>query len=102
MLKIKEAIEELKTKSYNDVQTETAYKWASRACAAYALLLSAEFAKKVAFWTMAEEYGHEAIEHAALTADNPSELVAKIQKELVSHQSTAAKHMSEVLSQDLG
>lgn len=52
---IKEAVEELKVKSYEDIERETAVKWAARAAAACLLGKLKEF----------EDYRHEAIEHAA-------------------------------------
>ena len=52
---IKEAVEELKIKSYEDIERETAIKWAARAAAACILGKLKEF----------EDYRHEAIEHAA-------------------------------------
>ena len=51
------AVQELKTKTLQQIQIETAYKWAYRAWAAYRLSYDAD----------AIEYEHEAIEHAALT-----------------------------------
>lgn len=53
------AIEELSEKSLRDVQRETAYKWAGRACAAQHLELGDDV----------HEYAHEALEHAALCPD---------------------------------
>jgi hypothetical protein len=52
-----EALQELRTKTLNDIQVETALKWAGRACAAATYGL----------WHDAIEYAHEAIEHAALS-----------------------------------
>lgn len=101
MIKLKEAIEELKSKAYNTVQIETAWKWASRACAAYVLMLEAQPSRKVGFWTMAEDYYHEAIEHAALTADDPAGLVAKIQESVSEYQEKAADHMTDLFGQEL-
>lgn len=52
-----EALRELQTKTLNQIQVETALKWAGRACAAATYGL----------WHDAVEYAHEAIEHAALS-----------------------------------
>lgn len=101
MIDLKEALEELKTKSYNKIQEETAYKWAARACAAYSLLLDAKAPRKVGFWTMAEDYFHEAIEHASLTSHDPGELVSKIQKEVGDYQGKAADHLDDLFGQEL-
>ena len=54
-----EALDELARKSLSDIQRETAYKWAGRACAAVALGLDED----------AHEYAHEALEHSALCED---------------------------------
>jgi len=56
---IEDALEELKRKSLSQIQIETAVKWAGRACAAAMLGRPDD----------AEEYAHEAIEHAALSGD---------------------------------
>lgn len=69
MFKIEDALVEIQQKSLNDIQKETAYKWASRACAAY--ILNDKF--------RAHEFAHEAIEHAALHSD---EVLADIRKTL--------------------
>lgn len=54
---IKEAIKELREKSIDQIQHETAMKWLARACAAQTLNLGHDVT----------EYAHEAMEHAALT-----------------------------------
>lgn len=56
---IESAVVELCEKSLDDIQRETACKWAGRACAAAALGLDKD----------SHEYAHEAIEHAALCPD---------------------------------
>lgn len=57
---IADAVAELRKKSLHDIQVETAVKWAGRACGASLLGLPED----------AEEYAHEAIEHAALSGDD--------------------------------
>jgi hypothetical protein len=57
---IREALVELRGKTLHQVQVETAYKWAGRACAASMMGQHDD----------AEEYAHEAIEHAALSGDD--------------------------------
>lgn len=69
-----EARHELAQKTLADIQRETAYKWAHRALAAYTYAAEANAlpppAKSTAAWLLdAHEYGHEALEHAALTED---------------------------------
>lgn len=65
-----EALAELSEKSIEEVQIETALKWAGRACAAAELGLERD----------AHEYAHEAVEHAALTGDD--DLLRSIRHEL--------------------
>ncbi len=82
MLKVKEAREELSGKSYLEIQKETAIKWASRAAASYDLAIEEkDIHRKVAVFQVAEEYHHEAIEHAALYEDG-GDLLNKVDKEL--------------------
>lgn len=56
---IDDGLKELSGKTLSQVQVETAVKWAGRACAAALMGLADD----------AEEYAHEAIEHAALSGD---------------------------------
>lgn len=53
-----EAIAELKKKSYAEIESETAIKWASRAIVSSFMRKPKEF----------EDYKHEAIEHAAFVS----------------------------------
>lgn len=57
---------EVTEKSDKTISVETAYKWAERAVVAYS-----QFAKSGAVeWLLrAEDYRHEALEHAALVSD---------------------------------
>jgi len=67
ILDTKGAIQEILSKSEGQIQRETAYKWASRAMACYWLYgRSGDMS-----WALrAEEYRHEAIEHAAVAEDD--------------------------------
>lgn len=94
MLNIQEALEELKNKNLNDIQIETAYKWASRAAASYQNCLESEGLKKMACFVIGEEYFHEAVEHAALVEGQ--DLLSQIKKELVSYQEKAANDIDQV------
>jgi len=58
--KIAKAMTELRQKTLHQIQIETALTWAGRACAAAQLGLPED----------AEEYAHEAIEHAALSGND--------------------------------
>ena len=57
---IEASLVELEQKSLQQIQVETAIKWAGRACAAAMLDRHDE----------AHEFAHEAIEHAALSNDD--------------------------------
>jgi hypothetical protein len=71
MIDVESAKEELQKKSLDEIQRETAYKWASRALAARELQLLNDH----------NEYVHEALEHAALVEDDGTFLL-EIKKEL--------------------
>lgn len=72
-LNVKDAVKELEDKSYNDIQIETAEKWASRAVAAYKQVrMGAELKEKLAWMLLGDEYAHEAIEHASLVVNDYS------------------------------
>lgn len=58
---VREALEELKSKSLNEIQVETAVKWAGRAIAAK---ISNRPDKEVT------EFAHESVEHAALSGND--------------------------------
>ena len=96
MLNIKEAKEELTNKSYKDIQTETAYKWSSRAIACYEFQMETSNKKeKLMWWTLGVEYQAEGIEHAALTEDNAI-LIAKLEKELIDYHKKAQKDIEKL------
>ena len=66
-------------KSLSDIQRDTAWTWASRAAACYEKLA------KTGDWkwkTDAEEYRHEAVEHAALIGDTHPHVLEEIHKSL--------------------
>lgn len=54
---IERGLADVTTKTLNEIQIETAYVWAGRACAAASVGLNDD----------AREYAHEAVEHAALS-----------------------------------
>lgn len=77
-LDVKSAIDELGQKDDRTLETETAYKWASRACAAYTLAAAAlktqpAVARK--WFRRGEDLKHEALEHAALAEDSGATLI---------------------------
>lgn len=97
MLKIKEAKEEIEKKSYLEIQKETAWKWASRAAAAFELSIEEkDLKRKVAQYQVAQEFEHEALEHAALYEDS-GKLLVQVSKELDPHREKAAEDLQDNL-----
>lgn len=90
---MEEAKRELSQKNLNQIQTETAWKWASRAAASFENCLSETGSKKLACWSIGEEYFHEALEHAALVEGD--DLISQVKKELVPYQEKAAEDMDK-------
>jgi hypothetical protein len=70
---IERGLTELRGKSMRDVQIETALVWCGRACAAARMRRHDD----------AQEYAHEAIEHAALSGSNT--LLSDVRAALVAH-----------------
>lgn len=70
---IARALNELRAKDLRTIQAETALVWCGRACAAARLGLVED----------SVEYGHEAIEHAALSGD--AELLAGVRSCMREH-----------------
>lgn len=87
MLDLKAAATELSEKTDSDIQTETAYKWASRAIVCYRLFRAT---KKLRWLQRAEDYRHEAIEHASL-ADDGYETLKLLTEELATEAQQATK-----------
>lgn len=92
MLKLNEALQELENKTYRQIQKETAVKWASRAAAAYQNCSKAKKSEKLVLWTVAEEFYHEAIEHAALVEDE-EDLVKNVREAVHPYLDKAAESM---------
>lgn len=63
MIDLEEARKEITSKTLDQIQRETAYKWASRALAAKEMFDQQQFMLDY------NEYLHEALEHAALVED---------------------------------
>jgi hypothetical protein len=98
MLRVDEAKKELAEKSYAQIQKETAWKWASRAAAAFDLCKDeVDLAKKVAMYQTAQEFEHEAVEHAALYEDCGT-LLTEIHGQLEPHKDAAVASLNEALS----
>jgi hypothetical protein len=79
-LDIEEALEEVRSKSGEEVDRETATKWAARAVASYRLCIKASgIREKVERFSEGDDYRHEALEHAGTGGD--SEAAARIARE---------------------
>lgn len=63
---IRAALVEVQSKTEQELEMETAYKWAARAVACYRLFAEGHDLKWLA---AARDYEHEASEHAALVRD---------------------------------
>jgi len=96
-LNLDKAKDELKEKSYLEIQKQTAWTWASRSAVSYdATIEEKNLARKVAIFQVAEEYHHEAIEHAALFEDGGN-LLAQVDKELEPFRDRAAADLHNSL-----
>lgn len=69
-LDLNKARKELADKTLVEVHRETAWTWGSRAVVAFdAVPLTEDLKKRIKAWMLAQEYEHEALEHAALVDD---------------------------------
>jgi len=82
---IEEACIELVQKSQEQIQIDTAFTWAYRACAAYKFSRECQSEGKLADslkWLLdASEYEHEAFEHAGLVSDKMLKQIRKMIKD---------------------
>lgn len=92
MLNLEKARKEMEGKSYSQIQTDTAWTWASRASVSYEKVVSAEQDEKIVFWTVAEELYHEAVEHAALSGSDS--LLKSVREAVQPYQEKAVKSIS--------
>lgn len=93
MLKLDEARQELKSKSYQQIQKETAIKWASRAAASFELCVEAKEEDKLLHWSIGEDTYHEALEHAIL-ADEDGKTAKEVREAVHPYLEKAADSMS--------
>jgi hypothetical protein len=90
-LDVNKQLKELKQKTYEQIQTDTAYTWASRACAAFKYSMDAkDYNEHIKWLIMYEDYKHEAIEHAALIETGTS-LLGQIIKLINEYQEKILK-----------
>lgn len=95
MLDVEMAKLELSRKSITEIHTDTAWKWASRACAAFQISKAAKSgAGRAIKFSEAQEYLSEAREHAAQV--NPA-LVEKINDEVSKDFMDALLDMDQAL-----
>ncbi len=85
-LDLKAAAKEISEKTDSTIQIETAYKWASRAAVCYLLFRKTG---KLKWLQRAEDYKHEAVEHASL-ADDDFETLKLVTEELKGDSDAAA------------
>lgn len=93
MLDLEKALAELKSTNYQQIQEQTAWTWASRACVCYNSCADQQDNRvRLACWAVGEEYYHEAVEHAALY-DGEIDLVKAIRQAVAPHQEQASRVM---------
>jgi hypothetical protein len=91
MLDVNSAVQDMLTKSEEDIQKEAGNTWAARACACYLLAGKAYSPKERLRWLLrAEDNRHEAIEHSALVEDG-GVFTNAIQKEIEPYRKAALK-----------
>lgn len=93
----KKGEEDIGKKSLNEIQKDTAEVWASRSIAAYKRF---EKTKDPQWKIDAEEYRHEAVEHAALVIDVYPNLIRDISKALEKYRGKTTKELDNVCKSD--
>lgn len=69
-LDIGKAMREITTKTEEQIEQETAITWAARAVACYQLVLrSVDRRQQTLLFSQADDFKHEALEHASLAGD---------------------------------
>ena len=76
MLDLDEAAAEIQSKSRAQIESDTAWKWASRAIVCMRLAKTAPTGRVLTWVRRSEDYEHEALEHAAMVRDNGATLIA--------------------------
>lgn len=92
-LDLKKGSKDITEKTLAEIQEDTAWTWASRAAACYEKL------KETGDWkwkTDAEEYRHEAVEHAALIGDTHPTVLQEIHDALEEYRKEAQKEAEEI------
>ena len=91
MLDVEKAKQEILQKTHEQIETEAAYTWASRACAAFEFALSARDFKEYLYWLeLYNDFKHEAIEHSALV-EKSSKLLSTILQLMEAYEEKISK-----------
>lgn len=100
MIDLNKALEELRTKSHQEIEIEAGWNWASRAAAAYTLVTEqTEISKKFFYFIIATDFNHEAVEHSALPEDM-GVLTKEIQKQLQPYLNKALESLKQGIQKD--
>jgi hypothetical protein len=100
MLDLEKARKELGEKNLDDIQSETAWTWASRAAVSFENCLTSVGIKKITCFAVGLEYYHESLEHSSLYEGG--DLLSEIKKQLEPYQERAAKDIDEMLAKEKG
>ena len=87
MIDVDAALIEITTKSAQQIERETARAWAARAIACWRLARGVNIARGTQLYRQADDYEHEALEHAALARDGGATL-AEVEGAFVVERST--------------
>lgn len=91
-LNVNKALSEVKDKTVEQINTETAWNWGSRAAACYQLYREATSEEEKDKWSgLGDDYRHEALEHAALVEDE-GKLVGEVSRALAPFRKASNSH----------
>jgi len=94
MLNLEDARKEIENKSYNQIQQETAWRWASRAAAMFEKTQTGISELKALYLSAANSFFSEAVEHAAEVSPK---LVQEVMDAVEPYQKAADDHVCELL-----
>lgn len=87
-LAVEKATEEVRSKTGEEVDRETANTWAARAVASYRLSVNAtSIREKVTRFSEGDDYRHEALEHAGTSGD--SETLRRVESDTAKERTKA-------------
>lgn len=91
---IQTANNELQVKTYEEIQAETAWKWASRSVAAFLRSSGAKgIDEKIRWLAFGIEYEGEAVEHAAFSVDGAA--ISQVRKTIKSYKTKAIQEIKQ-------